>query len=70
MPLRYDAAAARNTAQSGAESTADAGKRGFFSRLRRGLGRTSENLVQGMGTLFLGRKEIDEDLLRNWNRAC
>lgn len=38
-------------------------KAGFFSRLRRGLGRTSENLVQGMGTLFLGRKEIDEDLL-------
>ena len=38
-------------------------KKGFFSRLRRGLGRTSENLVQGMGTLFLGRKEIDEDLL-------
>ncbi len=40
-----------------------ADKAGFFSRLRRGLGRTSENLVQGMGTLFLGRKEIDEDLL-------
>ena len=38
-------------------------KTGFFSRLRRGLNRTSENLVQGMGTLFLGRKEIDEDLL-------
>ncbi len=38
-------------------------KGGFFSRLRRGLGRTSENLVQGMGTLFLGRKEIDEELL-------
>ena len=38
-------------------------KAGFFSRLRRGLGRTSENLVQGMGTLFLGRKEIDEELL-------
>jgi fused signal recognition particle receptor len=36
---------------------------GFFSRLRRGLGRTSDTLVQGMGTLFLGRKEIDEDLL-------
>ncbi len=41
----------------------EAAKAGFFSRLRRGLGRTSENLVQGMGTLFLGRKEIDEDLL-------
>ena len=38
-------------------------KPGFFSRLRQGLGRTSENLVQGMGTLFLGRKEIDEELL-------
>jgi len=47
---------ARDEAQKDGES-------GFFSRLRRGLGRTSENLVQGMGTLFLGRKEIDEDLL-------
>lgn len=36
---------------------------GFFARLRRGLGRTSETLVQGMGTLFIGRKEIDDDLL-------
>jgi fused signal recognition particle receptor len=41
----------------------DGSRGGFFSRLRRGLGRTSENLLQGMGTLFLGRKEIDEDLL-------
>jgi fused signal recognition particle receptor len=38
-------------------------KPGFFGRLRRGLGRTSDNLVQGMGNLFLGRKEIDADLL-------
>ncbi len=36
---------------------------GFFRRLRRGLGRTSDNLFQGLGTLFLGRKEIDADLL-------
>ena len=36
---------------------------GLFSRLRRGLGRTSDNLVAGMGTLFLGRKEIDAELL-------
>jgi len=40
-----------------------ASRPGLFSRLRHGLGRTSENLVQGVGTLFLGRKEIDEDLL-------
>ena len=38
-------------------------KQGFFSRLRHGLGRTSDNLVQGMGNLFLGRKEIDAELL-------
>jgi fused signal recognition particle receptor len=38
-------------------------KPGFFSRLKRGLGRTSDNLVSGMGNLFLGRKEIDADLL-------
>jgi fused signal recognition particle receptor len=47
--------------RQGSES-ADEGK-GFFNRLRNGLGRTSGTLVQGLGTLFLGRKEIDEDLL-------
>lgn len=47
--------------RQGSES-ADEG-RGFFNRLRNGLGRTSGTLVQGLGTLFLGRKEIDEDLL-------
>ncbi|MHA7815856.1 MAG: signal recognition particle-docking protein FtsY [Pseudohaliea sp.] len=36
---------------------------GFFARLRRGLGRTSDNLVAGLGNLFLGRKEIDAELL-------
>ncbi len=35
---------------------------GLLSRLRRGLGRTSDNLVQGVGNLFLGRKEIDAEL--------
>jgi fused signal recognition particle receptor len=37
-------------------------KSGLLSRLRRGLGRTSETLVQGLGNLFLGRKEIDAEL--------
>lgn len=36
---------------------------GFFRRLRRGLGRTSDNLVQGLGSMFLGSKEIDDELL-------
>jgi fused signal recognition particle receptor len=37
-------------------------KQGVLSRLRRGLGRTSDNLVQGLGNLFLGHKEIDAEL--------
>jgi fused signal recognition particle receptor len=38
---------------------------GVFTRMRRGLSRTSDNLVQGLGNLFLGRKEIDADLLED-----
>jgi len=41
---------------------ARAEKPGFFARLRRGLGRTSGNLAQGLGNIFLGRKEIDAEL--------
>jgi fused signal recognition particle receptor len=36
---------------------------GVFSRLRQGLGRTSNQLAAGVGRLFLGRKEIDAGLL-------
>ncbi|MEE4278914.1 MAG: signal recognition particle-docking protein FtsY [Halieaceae bacterium] len=45
------------------QADGDAGRGGLFSRLRRGLGRTSDNLVAGLGSLFLGRKAIDDDLL-------
>lgn len=44
------------------ETTAREDKPGFLSRLRRGLSRTSDNLVQGLGNIFLGRKEIDAEL--------
>lgn len=37
----------------------------MFARLRRGLSRTSSQLSSGLGTLFLGRKEIDADLLED-----
>jgi len=46
-----------------AQAAAGEARPGFFGRLRRGLGRTSDNLVEGLGTLFLGRKTIDDDLL-------
>ena len=38
-------------------------KAGFFSRLKQGLKRTTDGFSSGMGTLFLGKKEIDEELL-------
>jgi fused signal recognition particle receptor len=44
------------------ESAGQEQKQGLLSRLRIGLGRTSDNLLQGLGTLFLGRKEIDAAL--------
>ena len=48
--------------QDTAEGAGRQENRGFLSRLRRGLGRTSDNLVQGLGNVFLGRKEIDAEL--------
>ncbi len=36
---------------------------GFFQRLKQGLGRTGNQLASGIGRLFLGRKEIDAELL-------
>lgn len=38
-------------------------KPGFFARLKQGLSKTSASLGEGMASLFLGRKEIDDDLL-------
>jgi fused signal recognition particle receptor len=38
-------------------------KRGLLSRFRSGLTRTRANFAEGLGNLFLGQKEIDEDLL-------
>lgn len=36
---------------------------GFFGRLRERLGKTRGSLTEGLATVFLGRKTIDEDLL-------
>lgn len=35
----------------------------FFSRIKAGLSRTKANLTKQLGNLFLGAKEIDDDLL-------
>ena len=36
---------------------------GFFGRIKSGLSRTKANLSEQLGNLFLGAKEIDDDLL-------
>ncbi len=36
---------------------------GFFSRLKQGLSKTSASIGEGMASLFLGKKAIDDDLL-------
>ncbi|WP_296277068.1 signal recognition particle-docking protein FtsY [Pseudomonas sp. UBA7530] len=38
-------------------------KPGFFARLKQGLSKTSASLGEGMASLFLGKKAIDDDLL-------
>ena len=38
-------------------------KLGFFARLKQGLSKTSASIGEGMASLFLGKKVIDDDLL-------
>ncbi|MGO2132196.1 MAG: signal recognition particle-docking protein FtsY [Halomonas sp.] len=40
-------------------------KRGWFRRMREGLGKTRANLSDGVANIFLGRKQIDDDLLED-----
>ncbi|QGX40418.1 signal recognition particle-docking protein FtsY [Permianibacter aggregans] len=52
---------APETEQNTTETPAENG--GFFARLKSGLKRTRSGLGEGLATLFLGKKKIDEDLL-------
>ncbi|HCW93097.1 MAG TPA: signal recognition particle-docking protein FtsY [Flexistipes sinusarabici] len=38
-------------------------KSGVFGRLKKGISKTSGRIIGGMETIFLGKKEIDEELL-------
>lgn len=38
---------------------------GFFSRMKKGLNKTRDSLVKGVSTLFIGKKEIDDELLED-----
>lgn len=52
---------ARSGEEPGSQPTK--GQETFFERLKRGLGRTHENLVGRIDRLLLGKKTIDEDTL-------
>ncbi|MGJ7458462.1 signal recognition particle-docking protein FtsY [Halomonas sp. MA07-2] len=40
-------------------------KKGWFSRIKAGLGKTRANLTDGLADLFLGKKQIDDDLMED-----
>ncbi|WP_163558138.1 signal recognition particle-docking protein FtsY [Halomonas sp. NO4] len=40
-------------------------KKGWFARIRAGLGKTRANLTDGLAGLFLGKKQIDDELLED-----
>ena len=44
-------------------AAAPAAKTGFFARLKQGLSKTSASIGEGMASLFLGKKVIDDELL-------
>ncbi|MCK5894148.1 MAG: signal recognition particle-docking protein FtsY [Endozoicomonadaceae bacterium] len=41
----------------------EAADSGFFSRIKTGLNKTRDSLLKGVSTLFIGKKEIDDELL-------
>ena len=52
---------ARNAAS--VTSAVESPKAGFFSRLKAGLSRTRDTLANSLGSLLLGKKAIDQELL-------
>ena len=43
----------------------ESSKTGFFARLKQGLSKTSASIGEGMASLFLGKKVIDDELLED-----
>lgn len=56
-------APAAPVAEAPVAAQAEQAKPGFFARLKQGLSKTSASIGEGMASLFLGKKVIDDDLL-------
>ena len=48
-----------------AATVTEQAKPGFFARLKQGLSKTSASIGEGMASLFLGKKVIDDELLED-----
>jgi fused signal recognition particle receptor len=48
-----------------ARASSEENKVGFFARLKQGLSKTSASIGEGMASLFLGKKLIDDELLED-----
>lgn len=46
-------------------ASTETSKTGFFARLKQGLSKTSASIGEGMASLFLGKKVIDDELLED-----
>lgn len=51
--------------QEAPEGEARQAKRGWLARIRSGLGKTRANLTDGLADLFLGKKQIDDELMED-----
>jgi fused signal recognition particle receptor len=49
--------------ESKSSSAEETGSLSFFQRIKRGLSKTSNQFVEGIGNIVLGKKEIDDELL-------
>lgn len=49
--------------QSGVDALEKSAEGSFFSKVKKGLGKTREGFASGLGDILLGRKEIDDEML-------
>ncbi|CAM3952963.1 Signal recognition particle receptor FtsY [Pseudomonas reidholzensis] len=62
-PVAVEPAVVPQAEQLPVEAATEQSKPGFFARLKQGLSKTSASIGEGMASLFLGKKVIDDDLL-------
>ncbi|WP_122561268.1 signal recognition particle-docking protein FtsY [Pseudomonas orientalis] len=65
IPAQVPAAVAVPAVIEEPAAPAETSKTGFFARLKQGLSKTSASIGEGMASLFLGKKTIDDELLED-----